>query len=54
MLPSDEMVNLDLKPDSLAPESFLCIFFQVIYATNPEGRHCGQICAVSGETNTES
>ena len=53
MFHSNKLVNWDLNPDSLAPESFSCIFFQLIYATNLEGKHSGHACAVSGKIGTE-
>ena len=42
MFHSIKVVNGVLDAGSQAPESFFCISFQLIHATNLEGRHPGR------------
>ena len=51
MFHSNKMVNWDLNPDSLAPKSFFCVFFHLMYATNLGGKQSGYACVNNMEEN---
>lgn len=46
MFHNSEVVNLDLNPCSLDPESCFCVFLQLIHTTNLGGGHPGRACLI--------